>query len=630
MPARFIAYRTYPFLLIAVIAVSTGSLAAQPVGPTQPVILEYAENLTGLSLPAGEEKIELRGNVQLRQGLVNITADRAIYYTAGDRAQLFGNVRIEQPGVVMTAPETDYNGGTGIATAPLGIVIQEDSGTLEAGYGEYHINRRISYFREGVKLYDSNIVMTALDGVYYSSERKAIFQGDVTTVSDSGTLNSDELTYWRDSQRSYAVGNVRLESLQDASVLTCDTLLNIPDTETFAYGNVKLISQKEQAELTGDTLRHLPDADYTIVTGSPKLVQVDSTIRPYVTSSDSSNLSIDSAAGSDSTTLSNTFTSQLDTIHRGDSIFSVRRDSTIITATILERFTGELKEFRATGDARLRRGTLEAVGSVARFLEDDEIITLGSGYPTSKPVTGDSPVASDSNDVVDTSASVDEQESDEESGNAKPEEDTVTVEGNYPKVDPVVWYEDSQLTGDTITVFLTQKKLRLIDVLGNAFAISKNAVPDRYDQLASERLLFNVTDDTVRSVRAEGAAASIYYIYDGDLPNGLNRSSGDTIVITFTEGRASRVGIYGPFSPLEGEVIPEQDVAGRESVYRLSGFEWQRSDETADADSNVDTNTSGPDSSQESENSVNNKNDEQTASDSATTIKDDSDSEEPR
>lgn len=615
-------------------------LSAQTTGPTQPVIIEYADNMQGQNLQPGEEKIELIGNVRLQQGLVRISANRAIYYTKGDRAQLFGKVRIEQPGVIMTAPETDYNGATGIATAPKGVVIQEEGGTLEAGYGEYQMNRRISYFREGVTLRDSSTVVTALGGVYFSIERKAIFQGNVLAVSDSGNLTANELTYWRDTRQSFAVGSVRLESVQDASILTCDTLDHLPGEQTFAYGNVILLSEKESATLTGDTLRHLPKQDYTIVTGSPMLTQVDSTLSPYLPpAADTASLSDnpendpDSENDSDSIDGSDQLSTRLDTIHRGDSILTVRRDTTTITANVLERFTGLRRELRATGNARMRRGTLEAVGTVARYFEDDEIVSLGSGRAVAKPVTGDEAVASDSNDVVDTS---EEENPDEEVDRRESEQantDANTVPNAEPidsiqtpqYIDPIVWYDDSQLTGDTITVYLEEKKLRLIDVVGNAFAISKNTVPERYDQLASERLLFNVAEDTIRSVRAEGAAASIYFIYEGEAPNGLNRSSGDTIVIAFNNGQASRIGVYGPRSPLEGEVVPEKDVAGRENIYRLSGFQWQKEEKgTADT-----TDEAEPDETSDDNSSDGNKIIDKTATDPTTETKEMPDFTEP-
>lgn len=555
--------------ILLVILVSTLPLRAQPTGPTQPFSWE-GDKQHQITLPNGEEVIDLAGNVRIQQGLVTITANSGKFYPQQQRATVSGNVRIVQPGTVLTAPQADYNGNTGLATAPAGVTVEEEGGTLTAGFGEYNINRRISFFRNNVTLRDSNTVLTANEGVYYSTERKAIFEGNVSAVSDSGNLTSNQLTYWRGTEQSYAVGNVRLFSLSDSSLLTCDTLDHRPRLETFARGHVVLTSTKEAAILTGDSLRHLPQEFYTVVTGSPRLTQIDSTLR-LIYPSDST------AEGEADDTLTgkplppDSLAVRLDTIRRGDSIFTLRRDTTTITAHKLERFTKERKEFTATGQARIRRETLEAAAEIARFFEEEEIVALGPGETaaTSPPNSTSDSVATDTTDVVEEPVYPSGPE-----GPLEPESPSDPVAGEPPPPfnGPIVWYDKSQLTGDTITVYLQEKKLQTIDVEGNSFALSTSDAPERYDQLAAERLIFNVRQDTIRSVHANGAAASIYFLYENTAPNGLNRSSGDTIVISFIDGKASRVGIYGPRTRLEGEVIPEKDVSGREAVYRLSGF----------------------------------------------------------
>jgi hypothetical protein len=135
-----------------------------------------------------------------------------------------------------------------------------------------------------------------------------------------------------------------------------------------------------------------------------------------------------------------------------------------------------------------------------------------------------------------------------------------------------VWYQKSQLTGDSITVGLLEKRLRSIDVVGNAFAVSASSLPQRFDQLAAVRLFFDIRLDTIRSVRGDGQASSIYNVFDGKAPSGVNRASGDTIVIGFDSGSASRIAIFGKRSRAEGEYFPEEMVTGQEASFRLEGF----------------------------------------------------------
>ncbi|MGE3800975.1 MAG: OstA-like protein [Candidatus Kapaibacterium sp.] len=558
-------------------------LLGQPTGPSQRITWSAdVQNVTVKS--NGDEVIELSGNVQLKQGNVTITASQGTYYSAGDRAELRGNVRIVQPGTTLTAPAVDYNGGTGFALAPSGVTILDEDATLTAGYGEYYVNRRISNFRNGVTLRDSNAVLTASRGTYNSLDRVATFEEKVEVISDSGRINADRLTYWRATEQSYAVGNIRLLSLKDSSLLTCDTLRHKPKVETFATGHVVLTSEKESAVLTGDSLQHLPAKDYTVVTGSPRLIQADSTVRPLLPSSEG----IVDTLPPDSSDITRAPTN-LDTIQRGDSLFTIQRDTTEITALKLERFTGDRKEFVATGNARMKRGDLEARSGIARFFDEEEVIALGPGdgrndaidtsaADGSDQIDADT-VTTDGGDVRDST----EREEDEEfpefpeggdgiAGETPP--DSVTI-----PLTPIFWYDDSQLTGDTITVYLEEKKLQLIDVVGSAFAISTSDAPERYDQLAAQHLIFNIYDDTIRTVHAQESAASIYFLFDKEAPDGVNRASCDTIIIWFESGKASRIGYYGPRTGSEGEIIPEKDVVGKERTYRLSGFTLYERDE---------------------------------------------------
>lgn len=465
---------------------------AQPVGPSQPLVFS-ADSLVTSTIGTEEVNI-LWGNAKIDQGVVHIEADKAVLYSGTNRAVLTGNVRVTQPGAVMTAPRAEYEGNTRLSTAPDGMTLQEEGATLRAGWGTYNMYSRIAQFRNGVVLEDGKSTLRAASGDYFSVERRAVFVGGVRVESDSGTITSHNLTYWRDSR------------------------------ESFAVGDVVLISDKHSARLTGDTIRNRPADGYTIATGLPKLVQVD-------------------------------------TIAAGDS---VRHDTTVVTALKLEAFRSGREEYVATDSARLRRGTLEAIAGVARFIMDDSIIALGPrllGPSADTIVTGGKP-------RPDTTAAND-------SGNAG---GTHNEQAGNPPVRrdlyPVVWYDKSQLTGDTITVGLTERKLRTIDVMGDAFAVTEGAQPLRYDQLAATRLLFDVLRDTIRSVRAQGLASSIYFMYDAGTSTGVNRTSGDTINVTFDQGQASNIGIIGRRSRSEGEYFPEQFVAGQETAYRLEGFRW--------------------------------------------------------
>ena len=480
--------KRYGILLLLFLLIAGGvPLLAQPTGPSQPV--DFTADSLVVRQEGGDEVNELWGNVRIDQGEVHIRSNRATYFRSSSRAVLVGNVVVTQPGTRLYASRAEYSGQSKVAVAPNGITIREDDGaTLTASYGEYDMGLRKASFRNGVKLVEKNATLRAATGDYYSIERRALFRGGVRVESDSGNIVARELTYWRDSQ------------------------------ETFAVGSVVLTPKGREARLTGDTLRHQPAIGYSVALGSPRLVDID--------------------------------TSTTDG--------AIRWDTVVITSQRMEAFRGGgSQEYVATGDVRLRRSELQATSAISRYLPGSSVIALGSGGKRS--ATSDAP---------DTAAVTGETPPPSSSGRA-------------PGM-PIVWYKEAQLTGDTITIGLFEKKLRSIDAFGNAFAVSEGKSEKRYDQFAGVRLVLDVLRDTVRQVRSEGEASSIYFAYREERPDGVNRSSGDTIRVGFRAGKASRVHIRGGAARAEGEYFPEPMVAGQEETYRLRGFRWYDHDDRAE------------------------------------------------
>ncbi|HTY59973.1 MAG TPA: OstA-like protein [Bacteroidota bacterium] len=139
---------------------------------------------------------------------------------------------------------------------------------------------------------------------------------------------------------------------------------------------------------------------------------------------------------------------------------------------------------------------------------------------------------------------------------------------------PVIWYRETQVTGDSINVYMLRRKLERLLVMGSAFAASRSDSlhPERVDQIEGDRLRMLFGAGGLRRTDVEGRALSVYHLYDDTLANGLNKTSGDRIVMLFAEGKAEAITVYGG---VEGEYFPENMVRGRESEYALPGFTWR-------------------------------------------------------
>jgi hypothetical protein len=107
---------------------------------------------------------------------------------------------------------------------------------------------------------------------------------------------------------------------------------------------------------------------------------------------------------------------------------------------------------------------------------------------------------------------------------------------------PVVWAKDNQVTGDTIYLFIKNKKPERMFVFENAMAISKVDSSDFYNQVKSTTINALFEDGRIHFMRAKGNAENIYYGQDDQKKFiGVNKSSSDVIEIRFADSKPQRV-----------------------------------------------------------------------------------------
>jgi lipopolysaccharide export system protein LptA len=139
---------------------------------------------------------------------------------------------------------------------------------------------------------------------------------------------------------------------------------------------------------------------------------------------------------------------------------------------------------------------------------------------------------------------------------------------------PVLWYQETQVSGDSMNVYLSQRRLRRIFVSGDAFAISRSDSlhPERFDQLAGETMRMDFGTAGLSRIDVEIRAISVYHLYEDSVANGLNKTSGDRIVLLFHEGKVNAIKVIGG---IEGQYFPEKMVRRREEEYMIPGFLWR-------------------------------------------------------
>ena len=112
-------------------------------------------------------------------------------------------------------------------------------------------------------------------------------------------------------------------------------------------------------------------------------------------------------------------------------------------------------------------------------------------------------------------------------------------------------------------------------VCGKAVALSlaDSLYVNRFNQMTGQTMILRFTDNKVHRIDVDRTATSLYYLFDGEKPNGLNKTSGDHVTIAFSDGKINTIRVI---AGVEGQYYPEKLVKQRESEYNLQGFNWRK------------------------------------------------------
>lgn len=118
--------------------------------------------------------------------------------------------------------------------------------------------------------------------------------------------------------------------------------------------------------------------------------------------------------------------------------------------------------------------------------------------------------------------------------------------------DPMAWFNQSQVSGDTIRVQARDASVDTLFVYGRTFVAQMDTVLNRVQQLQGEDLVAVFADDSLRTLRVGPQAEAINFRSDEqDQPAGAVRMSADRIIFHFAADALQRVsavrGIEGTF-----------------------------------------------------------------------------------
>jgi len=420
--------------------------------------------------------------------------------------EVYGHVVLTQGKVIITCDKAVQYLSRNNADLEGNVIAKQDSLTILTPRGYYFGNEKRSRSVSGVTLNDTKIILTADSGDYFYKENRAFFQGHVKMYDTASTLTSKEMTYFKSQNKMIAVNNVKI--VDSTNTIEADSLVYFRQTRiTFANSNVKITNTGNNTVIFGNHLEDYAQRSYTLINKNPLLIQIDSSKTKDTTGN--TNLSKNPRAGLGSA----------GQIIKPDSA-SLHIDTLIIRSNIMEAFRDTANRFEATDSVRILRGTFASVNDYTIYYRKQERI--------------------------------------------------VTKKMGPQRPQPILWNENTQMTGDSIAIHLHNNRIRLLDVIGTGFLLSQNEIyKKRYDQISGEKIFISFDSTGITSTEVKGQVLSIYFMYEKDSVNGLTKSSAQNAMILFKDRKVKTVSMY---VFVKSDYYPEKMVENKEPSYTLPGY----------------------------------------------------------
>lgn len=378
-----------------------------------------------------------------------------------------------------------------------------------------------------------DIVITCNKAIQYLSSNNAELIGNVVIVQDSVIIKTERGRYFGNIKIAYSDSAVYLNNVE--MDLTADKgSYNLNTKVANFFGNV--VFKDSVTELTSTKLTYLKEIEEIVAVGNvivsdtTSLVKADSLIHKRETrfsegfnnvsiENSSNNLSIvgqhllDDKLNKVSKVSGKPFLTQIEELNDGSY------DTLFIKARVMEAYSNKKSSLYAIDSVEIIRGNFLSNNDYTIYDRNEELISIFR----------------------------------------QPDKNI-----------PVLWYENSQVSGDSIYINIDSSKIKNVDIVKNAILISEDSTYKfRYDQMSGDTIKLGFSNGKLSQTKVDGNVLSIYYMYEEREPNGLLKSSANEIVINLENGRVNNVKMFG--SPIS-EYHPENLVNENEKNFTLPTF----------------------------------------------------------
>jgi lipopolysaccharide export system protein LptA len=458
----------------------------------------------------------LAGGVRLKQGKTFFNCDSCVINNSAKTFEAFGNVHINDSDTTnVWADYLRYFSDTKLAYLSGNVRLSDGHATLTTKDLEYDVANNIGTYKNGGRVVNKKSVLTSREGIYYTDIRDIYFKDNVELKDPAYYLKTDSLLYNTETQVARFIAETYIIDSSKREIKTREGYYDVAHS---------------RAEFTSRTT--IKDKAMTAV--GDRIASDDST---QIIQIEGQGVLIDTAQGVNilaNRIFANKKTGAYLATQKPLMIIKQEKDSIYIAADTL--FSARLTDLYKDSDSLLKELNLKEEDSTNRYFEAYRHVRM---FSDSMQSVSDSMFYSFKDSVF------------------------------HLYQDPVVWSRKSQITGDTIFLYTKNKKADRIKAFENSFMVNE-VQSGVYNQVKSTRMDGFFIDGIIDSVRARGAAESVYFIQDEDSAfTSINQTSSDVMDVYFTKGDINKVVLR---STVKGTMWPISQK--QPSEMRLPDFQW--------------------------------------------------------
>jgi lipopolysaccharide export system protein LptA len=510
--------------------------------------------------------VSYAGHVKVRQGKTLFYADSAIINPVANTLESFGNVHInDSDSVHIYSQYLRYMGIEKKALLTKKVRLTDKKSTLTTENLTYDVNLKLGTYLYGGKVVNKKTTLTSTEGNYYGDTKDIYFYKNVLLVQPDGTIKTDSLQYNTTTEVSTFISPTLIKDKKGLTIKTREGFYDIKkkianlykrsiiEDSTFSItaDEIAIDSLNGLSEFRGNAVYRSKDKEqgFDMIANNIKTNNKRSTIL----ATQIPLLIIKQGRDSIFITADTLFSGRVIDLLKTKKVPNVR-PVPVDTSLKKETTKAVIKDTTKATAAKpvLKKGNSKTIAdSVKLKLEPpvDSTLKYFEAYNHVK-------IFSDSLQAVGDSLFFSGQDS------------VFRLFDN-----PILWAQENQISGDTIYLFLKNKKPERLYVFENALSISKVDSSTYFNQVRGNSInaLFDSTGQ-VHFLTAKGSAENIYYAQDEQKRFvGVNKNSADLIEINFLEGKPKRVKFI---NNLEGNLLPMRGKTNHDEL-KLKSFNWQ-------------------------------------------------------